>query len=116
MAVPGKFRPGNTSVYLLAAFMVCVTDIGIGGIIILVSSWTSEVFIIIRARQLLNTFTCTARVAVSLNVPGKLRPGNTFVHLHTIPWVCVTDVGKGGISILLLSWTSEVFILMRAHQ
>ena len=116
LAVPGKLRPGNTFVYLHAVLWVCVTDVGKGGILILISLWTSEVFIIIRARQWLNTFTCTAIVAVFLAVPGKLIPGNTFVHLHAVFRVGVTDIGKGRIPILVWLWTSEIFIGIGAHQ
>ena len=95
-----------------------MTDIGKGGILILLSLWTSEFFIIVRARQWLDAFTCTAIVAVFLAAPFKLIPANTFVHLHAVIRVGVTDIGKGGIPILFWLWTSEMFkgILARQYE
>ena len=51
VAVPGKCCARNTFVDLLAGFFVGVTDIGIVGIVVIVLSWTPEVFILKRALQ-----------------------------------------------------------------
>ena len=58
--------------------------------------------------------TFTAIAVVSVVVPGKCRPGNTSVLRDAVS--DVTEIGIGGIVILPFLWTSEFFILIRAHQ